>query len=131
MGKAKLLGIEIFRGISTYAVILVHSGDETWHLPISEAAIEFRHHFYFAASSFLTAVFSFMVASPKIGYSLIVLSIFMYSLLEASGNALQLGPDIAFKGLLDSWQINAENYPLLRVMLVELSWFIECLPYFY
>jgi hypothetical protein len=48
MGKARLLGIELFRGISTYAVILVHSGDETWNLPSSAAAIEFRYHFYFA-----------------------------------------------------------------------------------
>jgi peptidoglycan/LPS O-acetylase OafA/YrhL len=221
MGKARLLGIELFRGISTYSVILVHSGDETWHLPISAAAIEFRHHFYFAVPFFLAAAFYFMVANPKIGYSLkfwrsrverilipyavwsiiffisriavftlthkldrlqellqdplaivffgsasyhlyflplllagtilvllspyimnekigrpillflIGLSIFIYSLLEASGNAFQLGLDIAFKSQLDSWQINAENYSLLRLILVELSWFIKCLPYFF
>jgi len=69
MSRAKLLGIEFGRGLATYAVILVHSGDETWGLPIAATAIEFRLLFYFAVPFFLAAAFYFMTAKPEIGYS--------------------------------------------------------------
>ena len=55
----RLLGIDLCRGLAAFAVILVHSGDETWGLPISNAAIEFRHSFYFAVPFFLAASFYF------------------------------------------------------------------------
>jgi peptidoglycan/LPS O-acetylase OafA/YrhL len=69
MKKEKLLGIEFFRGLSTYAVVLVHSGDETWGLPITSSAISFRLLFYFAVPFFLAAAFYFMTANPEIGQS--------------------------------------------------------------
>jgi peptidoglycan/LPS O-acetylase OafA/YrhL len=69
MSKAKLLGIEFGRGLSTYAVVLVHSGDKTWGIPVSSAAIEFRLFFYFAVPFFLATAFYFMTAKPEIGYS--------------------------------------------------------------
>ncbi|MEL7009130.1 MAG: acyltransferase [Cyanobacteria bacterium J06588_4] len=49
----RLNGIDLCRGIAAFAVILVHSGDETWGLPISEAAIRFRYLFYVAVPFFL------------------------------------------------------------------------------
>jgi peptidoglycan/LPS O-acetylase OafA/YrhL len=69
MKERKLLGIELCRGLSTYAVILVHSGDETWGLPIDLGAIAFRLNFYFAVPFFLATAFYFMTSKPEIAYS--------------------------------------------------------------
>lgn len=68
--KKKLLGIELCRGLATYAVVLVHSGDETWGLPIRSSAIEFRLHFYFAVPFFLATAFYFMATKPQASLSL-------------------------------------------------------------
>ncbi len=69
MKERKLLGIELCRGLSTYAVILVHSGDETWGLPIDSSAIIFRFDFYFAVPFFLATAFYFMTSKPDVAYS--------------------------------------------------------------
>lgn len=69
MKKPKLLGIELIRGIATYAVVLVHSGDQTWGLPISSAAISFRLLFYFAVPFFLATAFYFMTAKLEAVYT--------------------------------------------------------------
>jgi peptidoglycan/LPS O-acetylase OafA/YrhL len=69
MKQPKLLGIELIRGLSTYAVVLVHSGDQTWGLPIDSSAIQFRLFFYFAVPFFLAVAFYFMTAKPEIVYS--------------------------------------------------------------
>ena len=63
--KKRLLGIDLCRGIAAYAVILVHSGDETWGVPIDQSAISFRLLFYFAVPFFLAASFYFMMRKPK------------------------------------------------------------------
>ncbi|MEM7759311.1 MAG: acyltransferase family protein, partial [Cyanobacteria bacterium P01_A01_bin.40] len=55
----RLVGIDLCRALAAFAVILVHSGDETWGLPISEGAIHFRHLFYYAVPFFLAAFFYF------------------------------------------------------------------------
>lgn len=68
--KKRLLGIDLCRGLAAYAVILVHSGDETWGVPISPWAVIFRLSFYFAVPFFLLASFYFMVRKPNIGFSL-------------------------------------------------------------
>ena len=52
-------GIDLCRGLAAFAVILVHSGDETWGVPISDRAIQFRHLLYFAVPFFSGASFSF------------------------------------------------------------------------
>jgi peptidoglycan/LPS O-acetylase OafA/YrhL len=57
--STRLVGIDLCRAIAAFAVILVHSGDETWGLPISDRAIQFRHLFYFAVPFFLAASFYF------------------------------------------------------------------------
>ncbi len=59
--QARLVGIDLCRAIAAFAVILVHSGDESWGLPISNRAIQFRHLFYFAVPFFLAASFYFGV----------------------------------------------------------------------
>lgn len=217
----RFLGIELCRGLSTYAVILAHSGDETWGIPILNNAIEFRLHFYFAVPFFLAAAFFFMTAKPEIAYSqrfwksrlerivipyiiwsfiflisrvivftlskkfdrlqqllqdplsisffggasyhlyflpllmagtflmfsiklfanpkintfglisFAMVSIIFYYLLEVTSNSFQLGNNIAFQALCSNWNINLEQNPLLRLILVEFSWVIRCLPYFF
>jgi peptidoglycan/LPS O-acetylase OafA/YrhL len=221
MGKFRLLGIEACRGLATYAVILVHSGDETWGISVHPNAVAFRLLFYFAVPFFLAMSFYFMTAKPEIGKSvkfwrsrverliipyaiwstvflisrvivftlsnkpdrlqqllqdplsivflggasyhlyflpllfagtflvllmpllnklkvgkhglvyLSVASICLHRFLEVSGNAFQLGTNVAFQGLLNSWDFAPEPYPLLRLALVEIAWFIKCLPYFF
>jgi peptidoglycan/LPS O-acetylase OafA/YrhL len=69
MKAPKLLGIEFIRGLSAYAVILVHSGDQSWDVPIDDSAIEFRLLFYFAVPFFLAVAFYFMTAKPAMIYS--------------------------------------------------------------
>ena len=60
MSKAtRLVGIDLCRGLAAFAVILVHSGDETWGVPISNQAIQFRYLFYYAVPFFLAAFFYF------------------------------------------------------------------------
>jgi len=71
MKKIRFYGVELCRGLSTYAVILVHSGDETWGLSIDSNAITFRMLFYFAVPFFLAAAFYFMTAKPENGKSLV------------------------------------------------------------
>ena len=57
--SAKLIGIELCRGLAAFAVILVHSGDETWGIPVTDNAIEFRQLFYFAVPFFIASYFYF------------------------------------------------------------------------
>lgn len=57
----RLLGIDLCCVIAAYAVIQVHSGDETSGLPLSHSAISFRLLFYFAVPFFLAVSFLFSV----------------------------------------------------------------------
>jgi peptidoglycan/LPS O-acetylase OafA/YrhL len=56
---SRAAGIDLCRGLAAFAVILVHSGDETWGVPISDRAIQFRYLFYFAVPFFLAVSFYF------------------------------------------------------------------------
>lgn len=58
--KPRLLGIDLCRGLAAFAVIVVHSGDETWGVPVSYWASQFRTLFYFAVPFFLAVSFFFM-----------------------------------------------------------------------
>lgn len=58
--KQRLSGIDLCRGLAAYAVILVHSGDETWGVPAGEWTSEFRSMFYFAVPFFLATSFYLM-----------------------------------------------------------------------
>lgn len=69
MNKARFVGIDLCRGLAAFAVILVHSGDETWGIPISDRAIQFRHLFYFAVPFFLAASFYFATKKLPINIS--------------------------------------------------------------
>jgi fucose 4-O-acetylase-like acetyltransferase len=66
----KLLGIELCRGLAIYTVILDHTGDETWQIPISPSAITFRLLMHFAVPFFLAAAFYFMTAKPVVSSSI-------------------------------------------------------------
>lgn len=57
--KRRLLGIDLCRGLAAFAVIVVHSGDETWGVPVSYWALQFRLFFYFAVPFFLAVSFFF------------------------------------------------------------------------
>ncbi|MBW4421982.1 MAG: acyltransferase [Myxacorys californica WJT36-NPBG1] len=65
----RLLGIDWCRGLAAYAVVLVHSGDETWGVPISQEAIAFRLLFYFAVPFFLATAFYFLTRKSAINLS--------------------------------------------------------------
>ncbi|WP_289501180.1 acyltransferase [Gloeocapsopsis sp. IPPAS B-1203] len=67
--KKRLLGIDLCRGIAAYAVILVHSGDETWGVPVDPWADYFRLSFYFAVPFFLITSFYFIACKPNTGFS--------------------------------------------------------------
>ncbi len=68
--KTRLLGVEFGRCLAIYAVVLVHSGDEHWHLPIDNTTIVFRSYFYFAVPFFLATAFYFLIAKSEMAYSL-------------------------------------------------------------
>lgn len=61
--KPRLLGIDLCRGLAAFAVIVVHSGDETWGVPINYWALQFRAFFYFAVPFFLAVSFLFTTRS--------------------------------------------------------------------
>ncbi len=65
----RLLGVDLLRGIAAYAVVFVHSGDESLGLPISQAAISLRMFFYFAVPFFLATSFYFLTSKPEIDTS--------------------------------------------------------------
>ncbi|MEM8828692.1 MAG: acyltransferase [Cyanobacteria bacterium P01_G01_bin.19] len=65
----RLLGIDLCRGLAAFAVILVHSGDKTWGLPVDPWANNFRLLFYFAVPFFLAVSFLFMTRKPNLAYS--------------------------------------------------------------
>jgi peptidoglycan/LPS O-acetylase OafA/YrhL len=65
----RLLGIDLCRGIAAYAVVVVHSGDENWGVPLDLHAVFFRFSFYFAVPFFLLTSFYFMVRKPISGMS--------------------------------------------------------------
>jgi peptidoglycan/LPS O-acetylase OafA/YrhL len=68
--KPRLLGIDLCRGVAAYAVILVHSGDETWSIPVDPSAALFRHLFYFAVPFFLATSFYLITSKANINVSL-------------------------------------------------------------
>ncbi|OUL29861.1 hypothetical protein BV372_22450 [Nostoc sp. T09] len=73
--------------------------------------------------------------SNKIFYNLNILllltitSILTYEIILDSGNSFNLGTNVAFSNLINStFSSNLNNNPLIRLILVELSWFLRCLP---
>jgi len=67
--KRRLLGIDLCRGLAAFAVVLVHSGDETWGIPVSYWALQFRTLFYFAVPFFLAISFFFTTQNVKASLS--------------------------------------------------------------
>lgn len=61
----RFVGIDLCRGLAAFAVVLIHSGDETWGIPVSEAAIELRNPFYFAVPFFLATSFYFTLRNKS------------------------------------------------------------------
>ncbi len=68
MKTPRLIGIELVRILSSFAVILVHSGDDTWNLPIAASAVQFRLFFYFGVPFFLAISFYFLTAKTESVY---------------------------------------------------------------
>lgn len=218
--KQRLLGIDLCRGLAAYAVILVHSGDETWGVPVSDWAIRFRLLFYFAVPFFLATSFFFTtrklnnntslhfwlskfqrILIPYAIWSIVylvfrtvvfsltnqtarlnellqdplsiiffggasyhlyflplllsgtllfvlkdyfvtcrfeiktlawlsTLSIIINELIVSSGNSFHLNSSSAFPNLLKLIEPNAIGYPIARLILVEVAWILQCMPYF-
>ncbi|MGL5082246.1 MAG: acyltransferase family protein [Microcoleaceae cyanobacterium] len=62
-----------------------------------------------------------------------ILSLAIYQLISATGNSFQYDQNVAFESLTDliSPSGNLVNNPLVRIVLVALSWIIRCLPYIF
>ncbi len=219
--KSRLFGVDLFRGIAAYAVVVLHSGDASLGLPISQEAIALRLPFYFAVPFFLATSFYFLTSRDEIdtsprfwrsrvdrilipyaiwsviyvifrsffffqskkmerfwdylqdplgifffggasyqlyflpllftGTSLIIIakylqkthvnrivigilaiaSIIIYEYLLNSGNAFQLSPNTAFQNLLQAFGWNNGSVPILRFLLVQIAWLLDCLPYLF
>jgi len=103
-------------------------------------------HLYFLPllflGSFLIVVPEYLVRRQKVNIKTIaflwVFSILAYELMYVSGNAFQFGSNclenasscsVAFQSLLEAVLPNAKRNQVLRLILVALSWLIQCLPY--
>ena len=62
---------------------------------------------------------------------LFILSLIIYEELIVSGNSFELGPNSAFQSLLSSIWPDGNKNSLVRILLVELSWMLRCLPYMF
>jgi fucose 4-O-acetylase-like acetyltransferase len=104
-------------------------------------------HLYFLPLLFLG---SFLITVPeylarkqfdlKVIVFLCISSMALYELIIISGNDFQFGANclenakscsVAFQGLIKFALPDIENNQFIRVMLVALSWIIECLPYLF
>jgi peptidoglycan/LPS O-acetylase OafA/YrhL len=217
--KPRLLGIDFCRGLATYAVVLLHSGDDTWGA-IDQFTLRFRSLFEFPVPFFLAASFYFMLKKQSTNISdlwqarfrrivipylvwsgfyliskafllfvsnhpekirglfndplgiiffgttsfhlyflpLLISGIFLigiaeylnirkfqantlacfaacsiaiYTVLVASENSFNLGPNIAFAPLFKSIDFNGNKNPFLRLIFVEIAWFIRCSAYIF
>jgi peptidoglycan/LPS O-acetylase OafA/YrhL len=102
-------------------------------------------HLYFLpllfSGSFLILVAEYLVKKHiniKVLVFLLVLSIMGYELLILSGNGFELGThcvenpsscSVAFQGLLKSVLPNGNRNQVLRLVLIEIAWLLQCLPY--
>jgi peptidoglycan/LPS O-acetylase OafA/YrhL len=219
--EQRLLGVDLFRGIAAYAIVLIHSGDQTLGLPISQAALYLRLFFFFTLPFFFATSFFFLLSKPEIdtpdklwksrlkhlvipylvwtiAYLIFRLSFFFksgqidrfwdllndplgifflgsasyqiyflpllfvsnflvlipkyvprirtnyiitgflallslgtYHWLMISGNAFRLHPNIAFYSVSQAIAWDFNSLPPLRLLLVEISWMLNCLPYLF
>jgi peptidoglycan/LPS O-acetylase OafA/YrhL len=62
-------------------------------------------------------------------FLLAILSLIVYEWLTRSGNAFRLNPSTAFQNLTQNtgWDLN--SLPLVRLVLVQIAWLLDCLPY--
>ncbi|MBD2338941.1 acyltransferase [Calothrix sp. FACHB-156] len=67
----------------------------------------------------------------KIIVLLAILSIGIYELILDTGNAFHLGKNLAFINLINSTIPELNSNQIIRLLLVELSWFLRCLPYIF
>jgi peptidoglycan/LPS O-acetylase OafA/YrhL len=217
--KPRYSGIDLCRGLAAYAVVQVHSGDQTWGLPVEPSAVLFRSLFNFAVPFFLAASFFFLVRKPgeilsrkfwqsridrilvpyaiwsliyaicrvtffKLNHQtaqkqlllndpfsivffggasyhlyflpllftgtalmlvvfllqkfqvhlrdviiLTIISVLLYVALVASGNDFHIGPESGFDNLVAAIAPNANQNNIIRWLLVQLAWLVQCLPY--
>ena len=64
-------------------------------------------------------------------FLLLGLSLIIYETLIVSGNSFELDPNSAFQSLLSLIWPDGNKNSLVRVLLVELSWMVRCLPYIF
>lgn len=216
--RAGLTGIELCRGIAAFAVVLVHSGDDTWDIPIANSAVEFRQLFYFAVPFFIASYFYFAtkkapqaiaqnlwqrkvkrIVIPYLLWSVLflfsksfvyiltgnttqlhglwsdpvsiiffgaasyhlyflpilisgtillyfaeylieqksslllfecLLSLIVWEWLAISGNSFVLGEYTAFPDILNLFEPTTIFYSIIRIILINLAWIVNCCPYF-
>lgn len=57
-----------------------------------------------------------------------IASLLLYELILGTGNAFELGPNTAFKTLVEQTFLSNQN-PIVRLLLVQIAWIVRCLPY--
>jgi peptidoglycan/LPS O-acetylase OafA/YrhL len=62
---------------------------------------------------------------------LAISSIIIYAWLIQSGNTFRLNPNTAFYNLIQTAGVEIDSLPLLRFLLVQIAWILNCLPYLF
>lgn len=96
------------------------------------------YHLYFLAILFSGTIFikfaEYLISKQnkvQVLFLLFGISISIYNLILVSGNSFQLATGTAFQGVLNITLIDGNKNPLVRVILVEISWIIRCIPYIF
>jgi len=94
------------------------------------------YHLYFlplllAGNVVVKFIFRLIKAKVHVLILFFAASIFAYNLCLASGNSFQLSTGTAFQALLALILPDGNKNPLLRLVLVEFSWVLRCLPYIF
>lgn len=97
---------------------------------------EASYHLYFlpllAMGTLLMKFVEFLIekkVSWKEAGLIAFVSLLVYQVILSSGNGLKKPDNVAFESLLAAIFPEGNSNPLLRLLLVELSWALRCLPY--
>lgn len=121
---------------------ILHQSDELGKIfqdPISLIFLGGGHYHLYFIPLLLTGTVIVKIAEyfirHKVNLKTLVLLLMLvttiYELMLVSGNSFILGPNIAFQEIIKVIFPNGNSNPLLRFLLVELSWTLRCLPYIF
>lgn len=122
--------------------LLKHENDKLIHLFQDPVSIIFfggsAFHLYFIplllSGTLLIKSVDFLIkrlVKPSTIIVALLVSTFAYEILLLSGNSFQISASIGFQKLVESTIPTANQNPMLRILLGELSLIIRCLPYIF